>query len=175
MDIKSDDVAEITEVGELNGDRVKMIRTHGGLNVLVGKKDKDSKKPDALAAASHRALAIHQLEKMYGNDFQPSIMKSELAQAEAVMEFKVSSNLNKNYLEIHSISKNNEVDFVVSRFGVVLAKYECEIKQNNLNLKSYGKINKAFDTLTKNSDEITNCVKDAMISYVKQLNIGFKI
>jgi hypothetical protein len=175
MNIKSDDVAEITEVGELYGDKVKMVKTYGGLNVLIGKKDKNSKKPDALAAASHRALAVHQLEKMYGNDFQPSIMKSESAQIEAVIEFKVSNNLNKNHLEIHSISKNNEVDFVVSRFGIILAKYECEIKQNNLKLKRYGKTDKASDTLSKNSQEITNCIKDAMVLYGNQLNIGLKI
>jgi hypothetical protein len=67
------------------------------------------------------------------------------------------------------------VDFVVSRFGIILAKYECEIKQNNLKLKRYGKTDKASDTLSKNSQEITNCIKDAMVLYGNQLNIGLKI
>lgn len=173
MDLKSEDVAEITEVGELHGDKVKMIKTHGGLNVLVGKKNKNSKKPDALAAASHRALAIHQLEKMYGNDFRPAMMKSESEQIESVEEFSVSSEMNKDHLEIHSISKNNEVDFVVSRFGLVLSTYKCDVTKNQLNLVSYAKIKKAQDVLDKNSEEIARSIKDAMVNYTNLRGMGF--
>jgi hypothetical protein len=174
MDIKSEDVAEITEVGELNGDKVKMIKTWGGLHVMVGKKEKSSKKPDALAAASHRALAVHQLEKMYGNDFKPAIMKSESGQIESVQEFQVSKNMLKDHLEVLSITKNNDVDFVVSRFGVVLAKYECEVFKNELNVKSHFKHEKAKDVLQNNSDDITKSILKAMQEYVQNRDIGFK-
>ena len=174
MDIKSEDVAEITEVGELYGDRVKMIKTWGGLHVIVGKKDKSSRKPESLAAASHRALAVHQLEKQFGNDFKPAMMKSETAQMEEVQQFPVSREMNKYHLTIHSITKNNEVDFVVSRFGVVLAKYECEIHKNELNVKSYNKTPKVSDVLSKNSDEITKSVKNAMSKFIQEKGVGFK-
>lgn len=174
MDIKNEDVAEITEVGELYGDRVKMIKTWGGLHVVVGKKDKNSRKPDALAAASHRALAVHQLEKQYGSDFKPAIMKSEAAQMEEVKQFPVSKEMNKDHLTIHSIAKNEEVDFVISRFGVVLAKYECEIHKNELNVKSYEKTPKASDVLSKNSDEIAKSVQSAMAKFIQEKGVGFK-
>jgi hypothetical protein len=174
MDIKSEDVAEIIELGELYGDRVRLLKTWGGLHVAVGKKDKNSKKPDALAAASHRALAVHQLEKQYGSDFKPAIMKSESYQIEEVSQFPVSKEMNKDHLAIHSIAKNNEVDFVVSRFGVVLAKYECEIHKNELNVKSYEKTPKASDVLSKNAEDITKSVKNAMSKFIKDKDIGFK-
>jgi hypothetical protein len=175
LDIKTEDVAEITEAGELFGDSVKLIKTHGGLHVLIGKKEKNSKKPDALAAASHKALAMHQLEKMYGADYRPMIAKSEGEQSEVVMDFNVVPELKKNHLEIQSISKNNEVEFLVSRFGVVLAKYECKIYKNELAVESYSKHPKASDTLGKNVDKISENVKDAMSTYVKEHKLGFKV
>jgi len=175
MDIKSEDVAEVTEVGDLNGDKVKMIKTWGGLHVLVGKKDKASKKPDALAAASHKALAIHQLEKMYGNDFKPLMMKSESAQTESVLDFKPSRKMKKNHLEINSITKDSQVDFVISRFGIVLAKYECEIFKNELNLKKYKRVDNPLESLVKDAEDITETVRKAMVSYVKSNKLGFNV
>lgn len=174
MDIKKEDVLEISEVGELYGDKVKMIKTHGGLHVIVGKKQKNSRKPDPLAVGSHRALAVHQLEKMYGEDFRPSIMKSEQAQTEQVRDFPVSDALAKNHLEIQSIAKSGEVDFVVSRFGIVLAKYECEIANNQLSIKKYTSTTKASDTLSLNKEEIAVNMKNSMSSFLEDLNIGFK-
>jgi hypothetical protein len=175
MDIKSEDVAEIVEVGELNGDKVKMIKTWGGLHVMVGKKDKNSKKPDALAAASHKALAVHQLEKMYGNDFRPSIMKSEGYNSEQVSDFQVTPEMSKDHLEIQAIQKNNQVEFVVSRFGLILAKYGCEIQKNELVLLGYQKNSKASETLQKNQEDITKSIQKAMTAFIEKNKINFKV
>jgi hypothetical protein len=171
MEIKPEDVAEVSVVGKLHGDDVKMVKTHGGLHVMVGKKEKDSKKPDALAAASHRALASHQLEKMFGKDFQPIMAKSEGEQIESVMDFEVTKEMSKDHLEIHSIAKNDKVDFTISRFGVILAKYECEVNQKGLSLNSYERNKKADSTLIKHKEDITKSVKDALINYSAKTGI----
>ncbi len=174
MEIKPEDVQEVTTVGELHGDSVKMVKTWGGLHVMVGKKDKSSKKPDALAAASHRALACHQLEKMFGKAFEPSMAKSESEQIESVVEFSVSPELKKDHLEIYSIAKNNEVDFVVARFGVIMAKYECSVDSEGLSLNRYGKHPKASDSLKNHAEAISESIRDAMVQYSEQTGISLK-
>ena len=50
MEIKPDEVEEIKVIGKLNGEDVKLIKTHGGFHVAMGKKDKKSYKAEALAA-----------------------------------------------------------------------------------------------------------------------------
>lgn len=174
MEIRSEDVQEITVVGQLNGDDVKLIKTYGGLNVMVAKKDKNSKKPEAIAAASHRALAMHQMEKVFGSAFQPSMAKSENEQIEVVTEFSVSEELKKNHLEIFSLAKDNAVDFVVSRFGAIMCKYECEVVNGQMSLKRYGNHPKAKEFLGKNSASVSESVKNAILKYSEQIGIAFK-
>ena len=89
MEIKPNEVDEVKVIGKLNGDDVKLVKTHGGFHIAMGKKDKKSNKAEALAAGSHQALVAYQIEKIHGNDFEPTIFKSEANSAPYVLGLKV--------------------------------------------------------------------------------------
>jgi len=162
MNLKKEDVEKIYEVGTLYGDSVKLLKTWGGLHVLVGKKDKDSKSPDTLAAASHRALAIYQIEKQFGDDFKPAIMKSEGHAIEQVKEYP--TNLNKYNLDVFSLTTNDKVDFVIAKNGFALAVYECSLVKGAPQLQKYTQ-KLQHEVLTKNADEIRKEVANIIINF----------
>jgi hypothetical protein len=157
MRLKKEDIEKITDVGSLFGDTVKLLKTWGGLHVLVGKKSKHSRDVDTLTAASHKALALFQLEKEYGDDFKPVLMKSEHEQLPEIHEYPFLKDEN---LELISMSKGQKVDFVIAK-NVILATYECEILKNELHLKKYTK-SKNVDLLKSKSEEIRESVKNAL-------------
>lgn len=168
MRLKKEDIEKVTDVGSLYGDKVKLLKTWGGLHVLVGKKNKHSREPDTLAAASHKALAIHQLEKEYGDDFKPIIMKSENEQLPQIKDYAFIKDEN---LELISLSKGNKVYFVIAKNGIILATYECEIKKNQLKLKKYTK-NQEQDVLVRKSEEIRQSVKDAINNFAQDRQVS---
>lgn len=140
MEILPNEVKEVKTIGTLHGDDVKMVVTDGGFHVFVGKKTKSSKKSEALAAASHRALGIHQLQKEYGSDFEPAIFKSEQDQLEKV-ESKTEylpASLIKNGVELFTLSKGSKVDFVLYKHGITIGQYSGEIENKSLVIKSGG-------------------------------------
>lgn len=137
MEIKPNEVEEVKVIGKLHGDDVKIIRTYGGFNIAMGKKEKNSRKADALAAGSHQALVAYQIEKMYGKDFEPAIFKSESEQMPKV-EDKTPQlpDIMKNAgIEMYVVSKFNNLDFVMVKNGVELAKCETEARGTDLILK----------------------------------------
>jgi len=140
MEILPSEVKEVKTVGTLHGDDVKMVVTDGGFHVFVGKKSKNAKKSEALAASSHRALGMHTLQKEYGSDFQPAIFKSEedqLAKVEVKTEYLPSSMIAKG-AELFTLTKGNNVDFVLVRHGLSIGEYNAEIENKTLVLKSGG-------------------------------------
>lgn len=138
MDILPNEVKEVKTVGTLHGDDVKMVVTDGGFHVFVGKKKKSAKKSEALAASSHRALGMHQLQKEYGADFEPAIFKSEadqLEKVEAKTDF-LPSNLIAKGVELFVLSKGSNVDVVLYKRGLTIGHYSAEIADQSLVLKS---------------------------------------
>lgn len=139
MNIKPEEVEEVKVVGRLHNDDVKLVKTKGGFHVLIGKKEKNSTKADAIAAGSHPGIVTYQVEKMYGNSFQPAIFKSE-ADALHKVEDKtdILPEMAKNAgLEIYVLNKSNSYDFVMCKHGLELAKYEAEVENNELVINSY--------------------------------------
>jgi len=139
MEIKPEEVAEVKIIGKLNGDDVKVVRTLGGFNVAMGKKDKYSLKAEALAAGSHIGLVAYQVEKMHGHDFEAAIYKSESEQLPLV-EDKTESlpDLAKNSgIEMYVLCKSNTLDFIMCKNGIELAKYETDFVNEELNIKKY--------------------------------------
>jgi hypothetical protein len=140
MDILPSEVKEIKTVGTLHGDDVKMIVTDGGFHVFVGKKNKKTKKSEALAASSHRALGMHQLQKEYGSDFEPAIFKSEHDQMEKVeskTEYLPSELIAKG-VELFTLVKSNKIDFILYKQGLTLGQYSAEVENQTLVIKSGG-------------------------------------
>jgi len=139
MNIKPDEVEEVKVIGRLNDDDVKIVKTKGGFHVAIGKKEKNSRKADALAAGSHPGIVSYQIEKMYGTGFQPAIFKSEQDALHKV-EDKTENlpDMAKNAgLELYVLNKSNEYSFVLCKHGLELAKYETELEADELVINSY--------------------------------------
>ncbi|HBI01517.1 MAG TPA: hypothetical protein DDY18_07820 [Flavobacterium sp.] len=140
MNILPSEVESIKVIGNLHGDDVKVVKTHGGFYVAVGKKKKSSSQAEALAAGSHQALVAHQLTKEYGADFEPAIFKSEqdqLEKVEARTEYLPSEMIAKG-VELYILSKGNKIDFVLYKHGLTLGQYSSEIEDQTLVLKNGG-------------------------------------
>lgn len=139
MEIKPEEVAEVKVIGTLNGDDVKVVRTLGGFNVAMGKKNKYSNRAEALAAGSHIGLVAFQIEKMHGQDFEPAIFKSEKDQLPKVEDLTSElPDLAKNSgIELYVLSKFNNLDFIMCKNGIELAKYETSYTGEELDINNY--------------------------------------
>lgn len=138
MDIDPKEVEYIKVIGKLFDDDVKLIKTVGGFHVCVGKKNKNSRKPEPLAAGSHQAIVAHQVSREYGSDFQPSIFKSEheaLERVEKKTEY-LPSDIIANGVDLYTLTKNDSFKFVLDRYGVALAEYQAEASNGSLIVKS---------------------------------------
>ena len=168
MEIKPKEVESIKTIGKLYGEDVKLVKTVGGLNIIVGKKSKNGKKDSPLAAGSHQGIAIHQVEKQFGNDFQPSMFKSEHESLEHVEEKTtyLPSDVVNSGVELYTIIKNSQdIDFVVCKHGLTIGKYETSVEQSKLVIKNYS-FDKAYSKLpTKKA------LAKAMMDKLKELGL----
>lgn len=131
MNINPDEIKDIKSIGSLHDEDVKMVVTKGGLYLVLGRSSKNKKSHEALAAGSHPALVIHQIEKQFKKDFHPLINKSETEQLPEVKEL----DCNINGLSMFSLSKNSNTDIVITKFGIEMCKCACEIEGENLKIK----------------------------------------
>lgn len=132
MHISPSEIKSIKNMGTLHDEDVKLIATKGGLFLALGKKNKDKKGHEPLAAASHPALVIHQVEKQYKKDFQPALNKSEHEQMPQVTEFDSEI----RGASVFSLKKNNELDIIIAKTGIELCKCSCEISDDCLTIKN---------------------------------------
>lgn len=139
MDIRPEEVEEVKVIGRLHDDDVKIIKTRGGFHIAVGKKERNSRKSDALAAGSHAALVAYQIEKAHGIDFQPAIFKSEADRLPSVEDITDSlpENAQNRGIEMYILNKSDNFDFVMCKNGLELAKYETERVGDELVIKSH--------------------------------------
>lgn len=139
MDLKPADIDTITTVGTLHGDDVKLIRSTGGFFIAVGKKEKKSNKPQALAAGNHPAITLHELSKIYKDKFQEKCAKSEENDMLKVESY--TNTLHKKEqaegVKLITARKNNELDFILYKDGLVIGKYETELEGDILLIKSW--------------------------------------
>jgi hypothetical protein len=131
MKIDPSEVKTIKNIGSLHNEDVKMVATKGGLFLALGKKSKYKKDYEALAAGSHPALVMHQLEKEFKHDFHQTLAKSEADQLPEVKELDCSV----KGLSMFSLKKNTDIDVVIAKFGVEVCKCECEVNGNDLKIK----------------------------------------
>lgn len=133
MDIKSEDVEEIKDIGSLYDDGVKLLKTRGGFHIAVGKKEKNSKKASALAAGNHPAIVMHEIGKLY-KDFQPIIQKSESKIPPKITEKteKLNKSMTNHGYRAYSLEKSNQIDFVITQYG--LDKALCSFSKEGGNL-----------------------------------------
>jgi len=128
MNIKPEDIAEITVVGTLNDEDVKIIKTTGGFHIAVGRRNKGNEPTTVLGGGSHKGLVVHHVQKDYP-DFQQNIFKSEkktITNIEDKTKFLSDINKNKGIELFLCKSEEGNKELVFSKYGVVLAKYEIK-------------------------------------------------
>lgn len=136
MEIKPQEVQSIQVIGKLNGQDVQLIKTHGGYNIAVGMKKRNGKKAEVLAAGSHSGLVKFHLEKEYKADYEPALMKSENEEECGQITDKTQSltqEMISKGLELFTINKNNQMDLIVTKYGLGLLKYEIDLDTKTLN------------------------------------------
>ena len=177
MDILPNEVESVKIIGQLFGDDVKLVKTVGGFNIAVGKKKKTERKAEALAAGSHPAIVSHQLSKEYGADFQPAIFKSEhdrLEEVENKTEHLTRENIEKG-IELYTLVKDKKIDFIVYKHGLTLSKYETEIVQDSLVLKSYFSNKELFNPEKSISEAVSKAMQDKMYQFnLTKIEKGWK-
>lgn len=169
MQIKPEEVEEVKVIGRLYGDDVKMVKTKGGFHIAMGKKERNSRKADALAAGSHAALVSYQLEKMHGHDFEPAIFKSEADQLPEVEDKTdiLPKEAQNAGIELFILNKSNNLDFVMCKHGLELAKYETEYTADELIVKNYS-FRKSLSPNKFIAEAMSNIMNDKM----KELNLN---
>lgn len=169
MDILPNEVESVETLGKLFDDDVKMVKTLGGFFLAVGKKNKNSKKAEALAAGSHPAIVGHQLYKDFGSDFQPIVAKSEHDRKPDVEEktHYLPSDSIKNGLQLFALSKGNDMEFVLYKYGITLGKYTAEAIGNSLTIKD-----KYFKKSMQADKEIAVAISRAMKDKAYEYNLS---
>lgn len=163
MDIQPNEVKEIKDIGDLHGDKVKMVVTIGGLYMAVGKKSRSKKTMEPLAAGSHPGLVMHQIEKQYSSDFRPHLMKSEIEEQDKVVE--ISKQTDKG-IQVFRITKSNKVDILVTKFLNTVAKCEGEIIGNDLVL------NKTSFVGNSNKEELAKEITKGILTTIEDLKLS---
>lgn len=130
MKIDPKEVKTVKTIGNLHDEDVKLVATKGGLYLALGRKSKGKKGHEALAAGSHPALVLHQIEKEFKNDFQPSMHKSEQDQLPHVTELPCDI----KGLSMFSLKKDFKIDVVIAKFGIEVCKCECELNGSNFKI-----------------------------------------
>lgn len=170
MDILPNEIESIKTIGNLYDNDVKMVQCVGGFFVAVGKKKKSSKKAEALSAGSHPALVSHQLSKEFGSDFKPAIFKSEqdvLEKVEDKSKYLSRSDIEKG-VELYTLSKGGNLDFILYKNGITLGQYKAEIQDKSLVLKS-----KYFNhDMVKAEKDTAKAIAMAMKDKMYELNLS---
>jgi hypothetical protein len=145
MQITANEIDRVEEVGTLDSQPVKLVRTKGGFWVAIGRK-RGKFSEEALAAGSHPAIVKYNLEKQY-TGFQPAMMKSEGAVEPIVEKHShfLSDDLRKSGHDIFSIQTDSVVEFQVTRQNAHVAGVNGSLDKDHLVLgdlsipKEFGK------------------------------------
>lgn len=134
--IKPEEVESIKVIGELHGEDVKVIKTIGGFFVAVGRKSKNKKTVEPLAAGSHTALVSHQLDKQFKSEFRPAMFKSESEVLPVVKEYtkKLPQELVDGGYELFTLTKNEKVNFIATKRGAEVLNFEGSISVDGVEL-----------------------------------------
>lgn len=152
MDLKEDEIKEVTKLGNLNGDEVKLVTLKGGLHIGIGKKSDDSNKSTILAVGSHPALVSYQISKKYEQKFEQNLTKNESEKNPEVIDFsKNLSKLNKNILglDIYVLKKHDEINFKITKHNFEIFSIKATEKDDVLSLEKTFKDEQKLSKLDK--------------------------
>jgi len=135
--IRPSEIKSVEEIGTLENSPVKMIRTIGGLYVATGR-PKGRREDEAIAAGSHPAIVKHNVEKMYGQNYQAHMHKSEGAVEPQVVDHtaKLEKALVDKGYTLFSVQADAAIDFVLSKSGVEVLKHEAMVKAESIEFQA---------------------------------------
>ena len=122
MQITPEEIESVEEIGTLDGNKVRLLKTRGGWFCATGRK-KGSLQDEALAAGSHGAIVKFNLEKQ-NPGYQPTLMKSEsLLNPTIVMDHShlLDLDLIKSGHDIYSIQTYEKIRLRVEAAQVAAA------------------------------------------------------
>lgn len=166
MELKPSEIEEVKVIGSIEGKPVKLIRTAGGFWMAVGA-PKGKSKEEALAAGSHSAIVKYNVQKQY-QEYEPVLEKSESEIEPAVIglsELLSKSARNKGY-DLYSLKKNNEIDYVITKFGSETISFHATVTEDAIVLS---KPNKTVNQLSKGFG-IGSAVTQALVRDALDLN-----
>lgn len=137
MEITPNEIESVEEIGMLNNEPVKMLRTRGGFHLAVGKQ-KNKKKDEILAAGNHPAVVKFNLEKN-NPEFKPAMLKSELSIDNQVVNdhnhFLSKEQLSSGH-EIFSVQDGIKIEFQLIKNDIRLSSTIGVLEQNELVIKN---------------------------------------
>jgi hypothetical protein len=144
MQITSNEIDSIEDVGMMNGHTVKLLRTKGGFHIAVGRQP-GKNQDEALAAGSHPAIVKYNLEKQYSS-FQPVMMKSEVSLSPAVVmkhSHYLSEDLKKSGHDIYSVQSGTSIEFQITKHDTNIGSVQTTLEKDELVVNEM-KISKEF-------------------------------
>ena len=175
MDIKEDEIKEVSKLGNLNGDEVKLVTLKGGLHIGIGRKSEDSKKSAILAVGSHPALVSYQISKKYDQKFEQNLAKNEGEIIPEVLNFSTNlSPLNKNILglDIYAVKTGNNVDFKITKHNFEIFSIQATQNEDILSLDKTFKNEERLCNLDKN--ELSKSLEKAIKQFAKNNELKIK-
>lgn len=136
MEIRPNEVEKIEEIGQLDNHPVRLVKLVGGFWICLGK-PKGKTQEEALAAGSHPAIVKYNIEKQFSN-FEPMLAKSELmASLEDVVGFTemLPEKMRKSGYEMYSLSKNLEIEYVLTKYGSQVHVFKGNFSKDSLNIQ----------------------------------------
>jgi hypothetical protein len=134
--LKPEEIESIKEIGTLDGNPVKLIKTIGGFWCAAGK-PRGKKSDEALAAGSHPAIVRHNVEKQYAMRFQPSLEKNEL-DSEPVVNDRSSllskENTDKGF-KLYTINHIDRVEGLITHGNTTVATQLALTKAESLEIQ----------------------------------------
>jgi hypothetical protein len=124
MNIKASEIESIDNIGEMDGSPVKLVKCVGGFFMALGRRH-GRNQDEALASGSHAAIVKYSLEKNFST-FRPAMEKSESFDLEKVtgLTALVPKELQKRGYELHSLKKNEETSYIVTKYGSEVVNYK---------------------------------------------------
>ena len=130
------EIDTVEECGTIDGKKIKLVKTIGGLHLAVN--ESDLKSPIA-AYASHPAIVKYHLAKRYGSRFHEAMAKNESdIKTEAIsFEKNLPKALRDSGYDIFCLKKGVEASFVVTADNIEVIKSEVnDVKIENVTIKN---------------------------------------
>jgi hypothetical protein len=171
MELIPSEIANIEEIGNLDGSPVKRIKTRGGLTLLAG--NPKGKGLTILGCGSHQAIAMHQAKKAYPSMIA-NLMKSEHETEETVTDISsfLPKNLYKNGFSLHSIKSDNEIVYSLSKFNKEIGKAKAELIEDSLVLSKSDTSLSKFDGFASSLIQVT--ARDAIENNKEYVSLNGK-